>query len=247
MAAHRQQVHSQLFGGEGELQEALDRVAVEQGAAAGPADGLGGLPDGQNGAQLVVHQHHGHQGGVRPDGLLHLPGGYVPLPVRLEIGNLTALPLQGPAGLQDSGVLDGGGDDVAAHPAVQSQGGPDGPVVALSAAGGEEELAGGAAQGAGHVGPPERQGLGGLPAELVHRGGVAPPPGHGFQGGLGGLGTHRGGGGGIKIVEHRQDLQWLLMDSTPILCRPGGKVKDKQGKKPRESAASPCKKSEGPV
>ena len=218
---------------------------MEQGAAARPADGLGGLPDRQDGAQLVVYQHHGHQGGVRPDGLLHLPGGDVPPPVGLEIGDLIALSLQGFTGLQNSGVLDGGGDDVTARPAVQSQGGPDGPVVTLGAAGGEKELSGGAAQCAGHIGPPARQRLGGLPAEAVYGGGVSPSLCHGRQGGLGGLGTHRRGGGGIKIVEHRQDLPEHGVGQHPHSMLPAAESQGPAGKKPRESAASPCKRPSG--
>ena len=152
VAADGQQVHPQLPGGEGDFQEALDRVAVEQGLRL-CVDQLGRLGHRQDGPQLVVHQHHGYQRRIRPQGALQIIQGDVPAPVRLEIGDLIPLPLQGLAGLQYGGVLIGGGDDVLSGVPAQLHRPLDGPVVPLAAAGGEEELLRPAAHGGGKLGP----------------------------------------------------------------------------------------------
>ena len=59
---------------DGQVARSLDGVGVEQGtfwARQMRAD----LPDGLDGADLVVGVHDGDQAGVRPDGRLHLLGG----------------------------------------------------------------------------------------------------------------------------------------------------------------------------
>ena len=195
MAAEGEQIHPQLRRGEGYLQKGLHRVAVEQGGGAGVPDGLGGLRHGEKGAQLVVHQHHGHQHRVGPQGGPEGVGGHVAAPIRLEVGHLIPLGGQDLHRLQHGGVLDGGGDDVPSLPPSILCGGPDGPVVPLGAAGGEDQLLRRAAQAAGHGGAVLLQrGGGGLP-QGIPGGGVAVPLSHGLQGGPGGLRTHPGGGG----------------------------------------------------
>ena len=227
MAAEGQQVHSQLLGGEGHLQKALDRVTVEQGGTAGALDGPGRLRHRQDGAQLVVHQHHGHQHRVRAKGLLQIGGGDVPLAVRPEVGHLIALALQRLAGLQHRGVLDGGGDDVLPLPLSQLRGGLNGPVVALGAAGGEHHLLRGAAQSPGHVGTPLLHPCGRLAAQGVAGGGVAPALAHGLHRRLDGLRPHRGGGRVVQIMHHGSRLRCLSISrvfsglprsATPSTC-----------------------------
>ena len=175
---------------------------MEQGGTAGGPDGPGRLGHGEQGPQLVVHQHHGNQNGVRAQGLRQLAGGDGALAVGLEIGHLVPLALQGPAGLQHGGVLDGSGDDVPALPPAQPGRPPDGPVVALRAAGGEKELLRAAAQGPGHIGPPLLQPLGRLDARGIAGGGVAPQGGHGLHSRLDRLGPHWRGGRVIQIMCH---------------------------------------------
>ena len=145
VAAHRHKVRPQRRHGVGHLQKALDGVAVEQDVLVVGLHQLHALGHGEDGANLVVHQHHGHQDGVGAQGGGQVLGVDAALPVRLEVGHLVALALQVPAGLQHGGVLNGGGDDVLALPAVQLHPSADGPVVALGAAGGEVHLLGGAA------------------------------------------------------------------------------------------------------
>ena len=84
---------------------------------------------GKTTPRLVVHQHHGHQYRVLPQGLRHLFGGDMPRAVGLEVGDLIPLLLQLAAGLQHGAVLHGGGDDVPPRVAALPCGGPDGPVV----------------------------------------------------------------------------------------------------------------------
>ena len=200
--ADGQQIHPQPGGGKGDLQKALHRVAVEQGGGAGAAHRLHRLRHRQEGAQLVVHQHHGHQHRVRPQGGGQIVHGDIALPVRGEISDLIPPALQLAAGLQHGGVLIGGGDDVLALPAVKVGCAEDGPVVPLGAAGGENKLLRGAAQGGGHIGPPLLHLSGGLAADLILGGGVAPALLHGRGGGLYRLRPDGSGGGVIQIVEH---------------------------------------------
>ncbi len=142
VAADGYKVRSQLFGGEGDLQKALHRVGVEKGGGACRLDGFGRCFDGQDGPRLIVYQHDGDKDSVGADGFFHRFRGNVSGFVRLQIGDLVALILQQLHRLQNSGMLDGGGDDVAAIALIVLQGGGDGPVVPLGAAGGEEQLFG---------------------------------------------------------------------------------------------------------
>ena len=106
--AHRQQVHPQLLRGEGHLQKALDRVAVEQGGAVGVArTGLDRTrpPGGRCPARCSPASWTPGRcpaAGPRSRSSREM----LPCPVGLEIGHLIALPLQLLAGLQHRGVLD---------------------------------------------------------------------------------------------------------------------------------------------
>ena len=202
VAADADQIGPQLLWREGHFQKPLDRVAVEQCGGAGAADELGDLPDRQQGAQFIIDQHHGHQYSVRPQGppdLLRVDG---PPGVGLQPGHLPSFLFQGPDGFQHRTVFDGGGDDVFPLPAAVFHSGTDGPVVALGAAGGEEELLGGAAQGLCHVGAVGLQSTGGLCGLGIAGGGVEIALGHGLRRGLGRLGPDPGGGGVVQICGH---------------------------------------------
>ena len=164
-------------------------------------DQSGRLGHRQDGAQLVVHQHHGHQHRVRPQGPLQVVQGDIPRPVGLEIGDLIPLPLQGLAGLQHGGVLIGGGDDVLSGAAAQLHRPLDGPVVPLGAAGGKEKLLRPAPQAGGNLGPVVLHRLRRLGTQGVPGGGIPPPLGHGLHRRLDGLRPHGGGGRVVKIVD----------------------------------------------
>ena len=168
---------------------------MEEGLGVLRRKASGNVSDGVEVPQLVVHQHHGHQHRIGPQGGPEGVGGHVAAPIRLEVGHLIPLGGQDLHRLQHGGVLDGGGDDVPSLPPSILCGGPDGPVVPLGAAGGEDQLLRRAAQAAGHGGAVLLQrGGGGLP-QGIPGGGVAVPLSHGLQGGPGGLRTHPGGGG----------------------------------------------------
>ena len=117
----------------------LDGVGVEQNALflADRAD----LPDGLDGADLVVGEHDGHEAGVVADGVGDLLRGDEPVRVHVEQRHLKALLFQALEGVQHGVVLERGGNDVLFALARADVGrGGDGLVVRLAAAGGEGDL-----------------------------------------------------------------------------------------------------------
>ena len=164
--------------------------------------GCGHLFHREADAVLIVHQHHGHQDGVLSDRREDLFRRNAAGAVGLHQGDLIAFLLQGLEALKDGAVLHGGGNDVLAHPAVLPEGGANGPVVPLGAAGGEEKLLGLGPQGRRHRGAAVLHQVPGRPAQGILGGGVAEILGqycrHHFRHRDG----YRGGGGVIQIV-HR--------------------------------------------
>ena len=75
----------------GNLQKALHRVAVQQGAGFSVTQELSRLRHGEDAAGLVVHQHHGHQHCVVPQGARHLFHSDVAGAVRLQVRDLVPL------------------------------------------------------------------------------------------------------------------------------------------------------------
>ena len=205
MAGEGDEVCPQSFGGEGDLQKALDRVGVEQRLVVDGFQPSGNVRNGVDIAQLIVHHHDGHQRRVRPHGGENRFGGNIAVLVRQELGDLPALLLQLLAAVENGVVLHGGGDNVAAHMAVLPAGGGDSPVVRLRAAGGEEQLLGFAANGPGDDRPPVlypavhllAQGiLGAGIAELLRQ--------HGIHSVRHFLGDRRGGG--VIQINHKNLL-----------------------------------------
>ena len=94
--------------------------------------------------------------------------------VGLQICDLEALRFQLLHGVQDSVVLHGGRDDVAAALAETLGGGKNGPVVGLRAAGGEKHPVGLCAEGGGDRLPRLPQTVGGVNAERVDGRRIAP-------------------------------------------------------------------------
>ena len=199
MGGNGDKVRTQGPGGEGDLQKALDGVGVQQGLRIPGCQAPGNFGDGEDVAQLIVDHHDADQGRVRPHGVQHRLSGEVALGVGGEICHLAAVLLGPAAGLHHGAVLHGGGDDVAAQVAVLPQGGPDGPVVALGAAGGEEERLGVAAQGTGDGPAPDGHLLFHLQAHGILGAGIGELLGQNGVHGIRHRPGHRGGGGVVQI------------------------------------------------
>ena len=158
-------VRAEGFHGEGYLQKPLHGVGMEQGGAVLKQGG--NLLHRETDAGLVVDQHDADQGRVLPEGGQHLPRRDAPRAVGPHIGDRAALLLQPLDALEHRAVLHGGGDNVAAYPAVLVEGGADGPVIPLRAAGSEKKLLRGAPQGPGNNGPAPVHQILGPAAQLV--------------------------------------------------------------------------------
>ena len=167
MGGNGDQVSTQSLGGEGDLQEALDCVGVEDGVGTQLVGQLSHLSDGHHGACFVVHHHNGHQNGVGPQCGFQGIQGDAALAVRLEIGNLEALAFQLMHAVEDGVVLDGSGDDVLVLLSEALCSGENGPVVRFRAAGGEENAVRFSAQGGGDLVPCLPKKFGGIEAEAV--------------------------------------------------------------------------------
>ncbi len=192
-------VHAQRLGIAGHLHEALHRVGMQQGAAMALLQKPGDLRHGEHAAGLVVHQHDADHRRVLPQRLTHLSGGDMAGLIGLEIRHLTALLLQRAAGLQHGAVLHGGGDDMFTRMAILPQGGLNGPVVALRAAGGKVQLLGLAAHRTGDNGPIALHHLFRLLSHGVLGGGIAELLRQHAVHLVGNSLGHRGGGGVIQI------------------------------------------------
>ena len=199
VAGNGDQVRAQTLGLEGHLQEALDRIGVENGIGAELAHQLRHLGDGHDRAGLVVDHHDGHQEGVLAQGGLQVCQGDAALTVGLEVGDLKALPFQLLHGVEDGVVLHGGGDDVLVFLAEPLGRGKQSPVVSLGAAGGEEHPVRLRAHGRCHLHPRGAQLLRRLDAEAIQRTGIAPVLRQGGSHRLHSLGTGLRGGGIIQI------------------------------------------------
>ena len=173
MGGQAHQVHTPAHRVAGDLQKALHRIAVQQGAAVFLPQQAGHLLHREDAAGFVVHQHHAHQHRVLPQGLGHLLRRHMAGFVRGQVRHLVPLLLQQLTRLQHGAVLHGGGDDVPPGVAALPHGGGDGPVVRLRAAGGEVQVLRPAPQGPGDNGPALLHQSLGLPAQGILGGGVA--------------------------------------------------------------------------
>ncbi len=105
--------------------------------------------------------------------------------------------------VQDGVMLDGGGDEVVAG----TQDAEDGGVIALSAAGGEDDLGGAAVQQSGNLHAGVLDGGAGALAEMVDGGGVAEGFDEERPHGLEHLGEQRRGGVGVHVdAAHIQSI-----------------------------------------
>ena len=121
-------------------QEALHAVDVHQGARVLLLDAAGDLGDGHARADLVVDLHDADQGRLPVHGRNERVHVHHALRVDVRIGHAAAQALDLGHGLQHRGVLDLGGEEVAAAAAQGALRAEDGQVVRLGAAGGKEHL-----------------------------------------------------------------------------------------------------------
>ena len=149
VAGEGQHVDVLLLHVDVEVASGLHGVGVEQDTLfmAHGAD----LGDGQDGADLVVGVHNGHQAGVGQDGVSHLLGGDGAGGAHRQQLDLKAFLFQLFQGVENGVMLKGGGDDVLLALALTDAGGGDQSlIVGLAAAGGKGDLPGRAAQTGGH-------------------------------------------------------------------------------------------------
>ena len=126
------------------------------------------LGDGLDRPHLVVGVHDGDEGGPVGDGPSHVVGIHAAVRVHGQVGHLeTEALLQLVAGVEDSVVLDGRGDDVVALVALAKGDAPEGQVIALRATTGEDNFPLFCSQDLGHRRPGLVQGLERLAAQAV--------------------------------------------------------------------------------
>ena len=194
-------VRAERFGAEWNLQKALHGVGMEQRQRGRAAHGLDHVGNRHDRARLVVDHHDGDENGIGPEGLFQFLDCNIAVVVRLQICDLEALRFQLLHGVQDSVVLHGGRDDVAAALAETLGGGKNGPVVGLRAAGGEKHPVGLCAEGGGDRLPRLPQTVGGVNTEGVDGRRIAPAVRERLC-----HGPHAGGaglrGGGIVEIDH---------------------------------------------
>ena len=107
-------VRAERFGAEWDLQKALHGVGMEQRQRGSAAHGLDHVGNRHDRARLVVDHHDGDENGIGAEGLFQFLNRDSAVVVGLQICDLEALRFQLLHGVQDSVVLHGGRDDVAA-------------------------------------------------------------------------------------------------------------------------------------
>jgi len=172
------------------------------------------LGNGEDAACFVVHEHHRNERGVVPQGVFHLGDGDVAVFVGLQIRDGIALLLECLAGLQNGTVLHSGRDDVLACMTILMKSKANGPVVALRAAGGEDQLLGLAAERRGNCFARSAHSVARIFADGVLRAGIAPAGKERIVNGTCHLCGDGGGGGVIKIDHIGKILSLDLSDRS---------------------------------
>ncbi len=135
---------------------------------------LADLADGLQHADFVVSGHDGDEDGLVVNGALEVFEIDETVCLYGQIGDAVAVFLEALTGVEHGLVLSDLGDDVVAALAIHLRDALDGEVVALSGAGGEDDLLGGGADEPGDLFARGLDGLLGFPAEaVVAAGGVA--------------------------------------------------------------------------
>ena len=187
---------------DGQVPHGLHCVRVEEDAvlAANRAE----LPDGLDGADLVVGKHHRDKAGVLPDGGFQLLGPHKPVLMHIQERHREALLLQRLQRMEHGVVLKGGGDDVRfADLAAEGGGGAEGLVVGLAPAGGEEDLPRFGVDDGGDIGAGRLQELLCPLADSIQARGVAEIRLHTGEHGVNGGAAHLCGGCVVCVYLHR--------------------------------------------
>ena len=188
------------------------------------ADGAD-LGNGQDGADLIVGIHGGHQAGIRPNGILHLLGGDIVALVHIQQLDFKTFLFQLLQGVQHGMVLKSGGNNVLlALLLSQTGGGNNGLVVGFRSAGGEDNLPGLTAQALRHGLPGGIQGLLGLLAHGVQAGRVAVNRCHIRQHGIDGRLAHLGRCRVIRVNLHEITSYGLSRAAPPGRSLPSSSV-----------------------
>jgi hypothetical protein len=195
----------EVGGGRGDAQvephETLHGVGVQDGSRCPSPDGGGDGVEGLDRADLVVDEHHRHEGHVAVEKLVESDEIDDPVAVHGHETHRCRGRRRGP---QDGVVLDGGGDD---GPPVGTGCSADGQVVGLGAAPGEDDPPGLDPDHVGEDLPGLLDGPPCVPGHTVGPGGIAERPGQPGQHGRARLGTDRRGGGVIEVRRHPTTLQ----------------------------------------
>ena len=208
MAADADQIRAQRFGREGDLQKGLHRVGVQQRAGAALAQQPCDRGNVRHAAGLVVDHHQRDERGVPAQRGADVLGADRAGRVRLQARDLPALLLQQIEAFPHGVVLDERGDDVPSRALRRLGAAEQGPVVALRAAGGEDQLFRSAAQRVGDLAAGRGEQLCRLAPFGVGRAGIAVAERHRLYGRFGRLRADRGGRGVVKIVFHHSYVLW---------------------------------------
>ncbi len=160
---------------DGELGGGLNGVGVEEdGGVVGLGD-AGEFADGLDGAGLVVGEHDGDQFGVGPEGGLEGFGVDDAVAPGSEVGDGGAAAVEGLRGVEDRVVLDLGGEEMSRLALVEEglEDAGEGEVVALGAAGVEDDLFGRAVEQTRDGGAGVLDGGAGALAGVVRGAGIA--------------------------------------------------------------------------
>ena len=166
VGAHGHQVDAVVLHVDGHLADALGGVAVKQHAAF--LGELADLPDGMQGADLVVGVHQRNEDGVVAEGVLDVVDVDPAVPIDRQIRHLRgARTFEGLAGVEHRLVLGHRGNDVLAFVRVEFRDALDGEIVRFGCAAGEDDFLGPRPDQVGDPAAPAVHGFLGHPAEGV--------------------------------------------------------------------------------
>ena len=200
MAGDADGIRAERGGAKRHLAEALHRVGMEQRVGTAQVRQLCHALDGHDRAGLVIDHHDADKAGVLRERVAQRLDADPAEGVRLEVGHAVALLFEQLDGMEHGVVLHLRGDDMTLSGAAH--GGKDRPVVALGAAGGENDPFGGRAERLRHLLTAGTQQARSLHTLVVQSAGVGPVDGQRIDGRL-----HGGGAGsrrcGVIQIDHR--------------------------------------------